>query len=480
MQVSQESAEDVRGRAQELVRLGRPGEARQVAKAFLDADGSDPGVFLALGEAHAAEDDDEHDEHDDLAERAYQRGLEAFPDDVGLLVAYARLCLTSDVNERPRRFDRGPALAARVRELAPDSTHVASVTSVRRGPGQNRPPKGPSSYRVQTYDLRWALGRATDRATAVEESRVAAAAHPADVRRQVLAHTLAAFERPVAARLLPILLHPRAYGLVHAACLIALLVGRVLVGVSGTASLGLTLLGIVVVSLPRIVVQRVLRGARCGAGPWPRSDFAPGLVTDTASASGLPPVPAYTRGERNAVLLPLALVLLTAFGTTVWSGVLALRYPRYEVAAPATLAGMPLTSEGPLADLARTGASTMPEESFHFAFDPVGDGVEGIAVVGSVGDLHDARAEMVDLPRVALAGSPDVHINAVWRPDPGALGGWVQCLSSETEGEVMHHCTWADKGSFGYVVLRGPALDRDRVGDLARTALEAVLHRVGD
>ncbi|MFI5983593.1 hypothetical protein ACIBEA_22275 [Streptomyces sp. NPDC051555] len=476
MQVNEESAEDVRGRAREFIRLGRLEEARGVASAFIEAEGADAGVFLALGEAHAAEDDDEHD---DLAERAYQRGLAAFPDDVGLLTAYARLCLTSDVNERPRRFDRGPALAARVRELAPDSAHVRSLTSVQRGPGRNRPPKGPSSYRVQTHDLRWALKRVPDRAVAIEAYRAAAAAHPADVRRQVLAHTLAAFERPVVARLLPIVVHPRAYGLVHAACLIALLVGRVRWGNSAGA-LGLVLVGILAVSLPRLAVQRVLRKARCAAGPWPGGDFAPGLATDGVSESGLPPVPAYTARELRGLLAPLALVLVTVVATTAWSWALARQYPRYEVSAPATLAGMPLTSDGPLAELARTGATTMPEESFHLAYDPVGDGVEGIAVVGSVGDLHDARAEMVDLPRIAVAGSPDVRVTEVWRPDPGALGGWVQCLSAEAGGAVMHNCAWADKGSFGYVLLRGPALDRDRVSDLARTAREAVLHRIDD
>ncbi|MFJ7203417.1 hypothetical protein ACIQWR_07775 [Streptomyces sp. NPDC098789] len=476
MQVNEESAEDVRGRAREFIQLGRLEEARGVANAFIEAERLDAGVFLALGEAHAAEDDDEHD---DLAERAYQRGLEAFPDDIELLTAYARLCLTTDFNERPRRFDRGPALAARVRELAPDSAHVLSLASVQRGPGRNRPPRGPSSYRVQTLDLKWALERATDRAVAIEESRVAAAAHPADVRRQVLAHTLAAFERPVVARLLPIVLRPRAYGLVHAACLIALLVGRVWWGNSAGA-LGLVLVGILVVSLPRFAVQRVLRKARCAAGPWPGGDFAPGMATDGVSESGLPPVPALTGRDIAASLAPLALVTVAVVATAAWSWSLARQYPRYEVSAPATLAGMPLTSDGPLAELARTGASTMPEESFHFAYDPVGDGVEGIAVVGSTGDLHDARAEMVDLPRVAVAGSPDVHVSEVWRPDPGTLGGWVQCLSSESGGEILHNCAWADKGSFGYVLLRGPALDRDRVSDLARTAREAVLHRIDD
>ncbi|MFD7032427.1 hypothetical protein ACFWAR_30795 [Streptomyces sp. NPDC059917] len=464
----------MRGRAQELVQLGRLGEAREVAKAFLDAGGSDPGVLLVLGEAHAAEDDDDHD---DRAERAYQRGLEAFPDDLDLLTAYARLCLTSDVVDRPRRVDKGPELAARVRELAPGSAQARSLAAAPGGAARERLPKGPSSYRVQTHDLKWALGRATDRAAVIAASRAAAAAHPNDVRRQVQAHTLTAFERPAAARLLPIVLRPGVHHLVRALCLTALLVGRVWTG-NSVLSVGLCLLGALVVDLPRLAVHRVLRRARRAAGPWPRGDFAPGLATGAVSESGLPPVPAYTLRERGAVRGPLALVLLVAVATVAWSWHLALAYPRYEVSAPTTLSGVGLTTEGPLAEFARALPSVgMPGESFAFAYGGMNQGDEGIVVTGSAGDFHGlADADFVDLPRLLLAGSADVRVGEVWRPDPGVLGGWMQCFTAEAKDGAWQQCSWADRGSAGHVAFRGFPPDQDRLSNLARTAREAVLH----
>ncbi|WP_329274622.1 hypothetical protein [Streptomyces sp. NBC_00691] len=96
--------DDVRGRIDALVAVGRAAEARAVARTALEADGRDAGLFLSLARAHMAEDDDDHD---DAAERVFREGLDAFPDDVGLLAGYAELCTRTDALDRPGRHARG-------------------------------------------------------------------------------------------------------------------------------------------------------------------------------------------------------------------------------------------------------------------------------------------------------------------------------------------------------------------------------------
>ncbi|WP_330328611.1 hypothetical protein OHS33_01890 [Streptomyces sp. NBC_00536] len=345
---------------------------------------------------------------------------------------------------------------------------------MQRNPVLSRPPKGPSSYRVQTYDLKWALAGTADRAAAAEESRIAAEAHPDDVRRVVLAHTLAAFARPTAARLLPILLRPFAYGLFHAGCLIALILGRfVLDGPSWVV-----LAGVLVLRLPRLAVTRLLRKARRAAGTWPRDDFAAALEPDTASASGLPPVPRYSRREVTHALIPLGLVVVSVIGSSAWAYARYLEYPRYEIAAPATLSGMTPAAAGPLKEMADLLPDTISfGEPFAFAYTEDDDENRGIVVYGGTADLHDVGEDLVGINRRVIAASRDARVIDVWRPGPGAFGGWMECFSAEGISAVWHQCTWADKGSTGSVIIRKAALSRDQVSDLARTTREAVLHR---
>ncbi|MYS41925.1 hypothetical protein GTY23_11915, partial [Streptomyces sp. SID5998] len=127
---------------------GRYVEARRTATDALKADGPDAGLFLVLGQAHVAEDDDDHD---DRAEAAYRDGLQAFPDDLDLLAAYAELCLGSDYMDRPARHRRGPALTERLRELAPGSRQTVHVERIAAGMTMTAGTEPPSPVRAQTY-----------------------------------------------------------------------------------------------------------------------------------------------------------------------------------------------------------------------------------------------------------------------------------------------------------------------------------------
>ena len=114
-----------------LLREGRTSAARKAARAALYTEGPDPRLYALLGRAYAAE--GAH-EHADRAEAVFREGLDAFPDDLGLLAAYTDLCLADD---DPARNRRAPELAARIR----------SWTRTRRGrstrPRSPAPPGGP-------------------------------------------------------------------------------------------------------------------------------------------------------------------------------------------------------------------------------------------------------------------------------------------------------------------------------------------------
>ncbi|HET6856778.1 MAG TPA: hypothetical protein VFH94_06760 [Streptomyces sp.] len=103
-------------RCSELSEVGGHEAVRDTAQAGLDAAGPDPVLFRWLGQAHAAEDDDDHDAE---AEAAYRSGLALAPDDLGLLVSYLELCLRADSFSYPGRAKRAVALEARILELAP-------------------------------------------------------------------------------------------------------------------------------------------------------------------------------------------------------------------------------------------------------------------------------------------------------------------------------------------------------------------------
>ncbi|MFF7140686.1 hypothetical protein ACFZB5_05540 [Streptomyces nodosus] len=103
-------------RCSELFAVGGYAGVRAAAEAGLEEFGPDPVLFRWLGQAHVAEDEDDHDRE---AEAAYRKGLALAPDDLGLLVSYWELCLRSDSFEYPERARRAVVLQERIEELAP-------------------------------------------------------------------------------------------------------------------------------------------------------------------------------------------------------------------------------------------------------------------------------------------------------------------------------------------------------------------------
>ncbi|MFF7337246.1 hypothetical protein ACFZAT_07865 [Streptomyces sp. NPDC008163] len=103
-------------RCSELFAVGGYAAVRKTAEAGLDECGPDPALFRWLGQAHAAEDDDDHDRE---AETAYRKGLALAEDDLGLMVSYLELCLRSDTFDFPGRARRAAVLRERIEESAP-------------------------------------------------------------------------------------------------------------------------------------------------------------------------------------------------------------------------------------------------------------------------------------------------------------------------------------------------------------------------
>ncbi|MFH9466551.1 hypothetical protein ACH4LT_04535 [Streptomyces clavifer] len=115
-------------RCSELYEVGGYAEVREAARAGLGELGPDPVLLCWLGQAHAAEDDDDHDAE---AEAAYREGLALAQNHLGLLVSYLELCLRSDSFTYPGRAARGAALRTRLEELAPPgSAERARVDAV--------------------------------------------------------------------------------------------------------------------------------------------------------------------------------------------------------------------------------------------------------------------------------------------------------------------------------------------------------------
>ncbi|WP_405885895.1 hypothetical protein OG739_02110 [Streptomyces longwoodensis] len=100
----------------ELFAVGGYAAVRKAARAGIEECGPDPVLLRWLGQAHAAEDEDDHDR---AAEAAYRQGLALAADDLGLLVSYWELCLRSDSFDHPHRAKRAVTLQQRIEELAP-------------------------------------------------------------------------------------------------------------------------------------------------------------------------------------------------------------------------------------------------------------------------------------------------------------------------------------------------------------------------
>lgn len=459
---------------------GRPAEARAQATEALERYGPDPALYTLLGRAHAAEDEDDHD---DAAERAYRRGLEAFPDDLGLLTAYAELCLDADPLDRPGRHARGSRLTARITELAPGSPQAAQLDQQARGRiivlrGPDAPTAALTAH-IQRHDVRAALATAPDLPAAAHLAQEEAFRFPYDRRLAIRAETLTALTRPGGRLLLAHVRAPLATLLTVSVVAAVALVTRYAVPLPEWTGLVPLLL-----FAPGMALRTLEHGARTRA----LSRLLPPPDDEPLPDSPLPPPPALGLAELGTSLAVFALALGAGFTPLLWTTPEDPVYPHYTATAPKTFRGAPLLSALPEvddvdSDMAAMGTPDIDEgQAFTFIYgtleETAANNGPAAYVMGSTGDWHDAPTNAVKDFQMTLSQS-DSTINRVWDPAPGSLGGRMHCVAYATDAEAPGShvaCTWLDRGSMGTVVMNEPALDDDTAAASARALREAILH----
>ncbi|MBT2873547.1 tetratricopeptide repeat protein [Streptomyces sp. McG7] len=478
--------------AQAHLQAGRLAQARRTATEALKTDGPNARLSLVLGQAHAAEDDDDHD---DRAEAAYQEGLQAFPDDVELLAAYAELCLRSDYMDRPARFRRGPELAERLRELAPGSAQALWVEQIAAGKTMSGP-KPPSPVRTQMHDARLVLTAVGDPAAAAAQARAHAEGRPDDARLATLAETLAALAGPGRAPLRWMVRFPQ-----HTLVIRAALCSLILLAVPAFQWNDWARMAVVVAVAPSTLLQSVLRGARHRAGTRPFVAHAepgtehraeppaepPAEPRDVPDFPVLPPVLAPSGRETAVACVVLAGFLAALVGSAVWGYQQYADYPRYTVAAPDRLRGYERLEDTPVQQLTESlmGESLAGDggRPFAYVYGRKDQNLALVTVFGAVGDFHDMTSDAVESFHgdfeSGLIGT-GLTTNGTVSADPGRLGGAMRCLSYQAlGGGLVNACTWGDKGSVGTVLSADSGRGLETAADLARAVREAVLHEEG-
>ncbi|MFG2405497.1 hypothetical protein ACGFR8_14380 [Streptomyces brevispora] len=475
---------------------GRTADARALATAALREHGPDPVLSTLLGRAHAVENDDDHD---DEAEQAYRQGLADFPDDLGLLTAYAELCLESDALDRPGRHSRGPELTARVSELAPGSPQALHLDRVGRGldgiraasGGSGSSPASPiplSAAHAQRHDVRTAVATAPDLAEATRLAEEDAQRYPYDLRRTIRAETLTALGRP-GRRLL--LAHLRA-PLLSVPIALALGALTLIPWTASPLSLWAAASAAIMVAPNRLLGVLENRARRRGLARLlpPPADVEP-------SYSPLPPPPA--PGARDFAVVGAAVVLgLFAMISPSWfmtpAPAVHTDYPHYTASAPATFLGEPLLSALPAVDGVDPSVAEIwrpsGDGSFSYVYgtaEEIGErmaehGFQPAAIIfGATGDFHGTGTSAIRSYERRITES-DATIDATWDA-PSSLrpgGTLMHCFSyttDEKEKAGTHvACTWADSGSSGTVDLNGSGLDHSRSIATTLMARDAVLH----
>ncbi|MFJ2938199.1 hypothetical protein ACIO8G_36250 [Streptomyces sp. NPDC087219] len=465
--------DDVRGRVEALVAVGRPTEARATARIALDTDGPDTGLFLALARAHMAEDDDDHD---DAAERVFREGLDAFPDDIGLLAGYAELCARTDALDRPGRHARGPVLLTRLRELAPHSTELLRAEAAGSSVSTRAKDSG-SVRRVQSFDAARAFAEAPTPQAAAAQAAQGAAAAPHDLRLAVLAETTAALAAP--GRTWPRLLLRRgleyrfATGVVVAALIVLRLAVLPSMPYGMAAGVGLLL------GLPLLGLRRLLRAARERGAERVAATVAEAVRGDDAGVEGerpgapeLPPVPRVT--TREYAFAGAGLALLLVIGVTAYISSLA--YPRYGIVAHDTfrgLQGFDLREEFDPFDTVPEGEKGESTARVYVAGDAASpDAAAEYLVAVTTGDFHEMRESYVYDGGLFPQETEQVGIvHDSWRAGSGPHGAWMRCLryTEVATGTLRAMCVWGDQGSIGMVLFTATDKNRDAVEDTARS-----------
>ncbi|MFG2570909.1 hypothetical protein ACGFR6_36505 [Streptomyces sp. NPDC048567] len=454
----------------------RRGEARQRATAALEEYGPDPELYALLGRAHVAEDEDDHD---DEAERVYRRGLDAFPDNLVLLAAYAELCRAADGLERPARAARAAQLMARIEELAPGSPEAQRLRDpVPLWAAQSPAPQHALAH-TQRHDVRQALTAAPNLAEAARLAEEEAGQHPYSLRLAIRAETLTAFTRPGRPLLLWLVRAP------YLSVLAVLAVGALTLLLDASARWSVWAAAGALLAL---VPYRLLTVLESGARTRATGRVAPLPEGAPEPASPLPPPP--PPGLRDFAVLGAALTLaLFALVSpmALKSAAQAKHSPRYAVTPPTEFRGAPLTSampavEGVDSDLASMWMQAADAEGmFAYVYGDVtglsGDNGPAALIFGATGDFRGTPNAALKGYESALSESEST-IDEVWQPDPGPGGGGLRCVSyadaMEAPGARVA-CSWVDDGSYGTVVMN-EHLDHEAAADAARTARDALLH----
>ncbi|MFF9344953.1 MULTISPECIES: hypothetical protein [unclassified Streptomyces] len=465
---------DIRTRAEALLAAGRFGEARTAARDALDADGPDAGLSLVLARAHMAEDDDDHD---DAAERVFREGLEASPDDIGLLGGYAELCARTDGFERPGRSARGVEISARLRELAPHSAELrraeAAGNSVSTGSRD-----AVSARRVQSFDAAGAFAAAPTPADAAEQTARWAARTPYDRRLAVLAETTAALAAPGRTWLRLLLCRAPEYRLLGTALVLLLAVLR---GTVLPMPYGVTVAVLVLLGLPGLALRRLLGQARDRAAAR-AADAVPAGPDGTGEPDGfgppeLPPVPRLTRRELALAGAGIGLALLA--GGAAYASSLA--YPRYQVVVHDEFRGAAGVDLGALRGTAPVEGA---EDSLLWTYGSGTDTDDGdqLVVYVAAGDFHRVRAQDVSGRYGMLGGLEEtVDVREDWSADAGARGGWMHCARvAAPDGLRKAVCMWADRGSIGSAGFVAEHMGRAEIEELAADVRGSFLRPVGD
>ncbi|MGC4951344.1 tetratricopeptide repeat protein [Streptomyces sp. DT224] len=452
----------------------RRGEARERATAALEEYGPDPELYALLGRAHVAEDEDDHD---DEAERVYRRGLDAFPDNLVLLAAYAELCRAADGLERPGRAARAAQLMARVEELAPGSPEAQRL----RDPAplwttQSATPQHSLAH-TQRHDVRQALAAAPGLAEAARLAEEEAGQRPYSLRLAIRAETLTAFTRPGRPLLLWLIRAP------YLSILAVLAVGALTLVLDASARWSVWAgAGAVLALVPYRLLTVLESGARIRAmdrvvplpagTPEPASPPAPPGLRDFAVLGAALTLAVF------ALVSPMALKTVPAEPRD---------YPRYTVTPPQEFRGESLASAVPVvdgvgSDLASLWTETLDVEgAFAYLYGDLsvlGDrSGPGAVIVGVTGDFRGTPDAVLKGYELGLSES-DSTINEIWQPDAGPGGGRLRCVSFAEDREATGAhvaCSWVDDGSYGTVVMN-ERLDHDAAAEAARTARDAVLH----
>ncbi|MFD9241635.1 hypothetical protein ACFV0D_06795 [Streptomyces sp. NPDC059556] len=502
-----EVRDDVRGRVDALVAVGRPAEARAAARTALADGGPEAGLFLALARAHMAEDDDDHD---DAAERVFREGLDAFPDNIGLLAGYAELCTRSDSMDRPGRHARGPVLLARLREIAPESAELRRAAAAGSSVSTNDR-NSASAYRVQSFDAARAFAEAPTPQAAADQAAQWAAAAPRDLRLAVLAETTAALAATGRTWLRLLLCRGVEYRFATGVVVAVLIVLRttVLPAMPYGMAAGVGLL----LGLPFLGLRRLLRAAREGAADRIAatvSEAAPGdgvgdgdeaghgvdagggaevrgdgesrgegeaaVGGDGSGAPELPPVPRVTR--REYAFAGAGVALLLAVGGTAYAA--SLEYPRYDIVAHDTFRGLQGFDLREEFDPFGTVPDSELNDSTARVYVPA-DAAPDVAaeylVAVSTGDFHEMRESFVDDGLFPEVTDQDGVVHESWRAGTGPHGAWMRCLryTEAGTGTPRAMCVWGDKGSIGMVLFTAPDENHDVVEEAARSVGTAFL-----